>query len=90
MRRRARNKPLQFRISGSELVPRVLRSVLATSRGFVAAAAMAPAAPPAMMCVVASYSRDAIGLRAFLKYSYEANCTDWNGIVIVRVVGYDT
>jgi hypothetical protein len=42
----APTKPSQFRIAASVDVPRVWRSVFATSRGFVAAAATAPARPP--------------------------------------------
>lgn len=47
----ASNKPLAFRSSGSVALPRVCSSVLITSSGVVAAAAIPPAKPPAVQCV---------------------------------------
>jgi hypothetical protein len=64
-------RPLQFRIAASVEVPRVWRRVFATSRGFVAAAATAPANPPEIQWMKGSCLR--CGLRTLERESYAAN-----------------
>lgn len=51
-------------------------------------AATAPASPPAMQCVKGSYSF--FGFMTFEIDSYAMNCVAVKGMVIQRVVGYDT
>jgi len=86
--RKASPIPLTFRISASEEAPRVCKIVFATSRGVVTAAATAPAMPPAMMWDCGEYS-----FRGFIKRltcSYTLYWIALKGIVIAKVVGYET
>lgn len=50
----APKRPLAFRISASDDVPRVCNNVFTTSNGVVAAAAKPPARPPAVQCTSGS------------------------------------
>lgn len=61
-------------------MPRVCKSVLHTSSGFVTAAATAPAIPPAVTCVNGEYT--CVGLRSFLVCSYTENWTAVKGTTI--------
>lgn len=51
----ASQNPLAPRISASVELPLVWSKVLTTSKGVVAAAAIPPARPPAVQCVIGSY-----------------------------------
>jgi hypothetical protein len=88
MMRSASHIPRAARMSGWLLVPRVCRSVFATSSGVVSAAATPPAVPPQIICVSGEYAPP--GLSAFFRCSYTVNCAAVNGTDMVSVVGYDT
>lgn len=84
----APSMPRQYRISGTVEVPRVCKSVFATSRGVVRPAATPPATPPATMCAKGEYSPR--GFINFFTCSYTVNWAAVKGTVMVSVVGYET